>query len=158
MTERSVTHATFVIERTYKAARERVFAAFATKEAKGRWFGGDLDKPDPNHRLDFRVGGEEYSSGGFEEGGAIYTYRAIFHEIVPGERIVHSYTMDRDDTRMSLSLATVELRPRDGGTHLIYTEMGAFLDGHDKVEFREEGTKQLFDNLGVVLTREGANA
>ena len=77
---------------------------------------------------------------------------------MPGERIVHSYTMDRDDTRMSLSLATVELRTRDDGTHLTYTEMGAFLDGHDKVEFREEGTKQLLDNLGVVLARESADA
>jgi hypothetical protein len=34
MTQRSVTHATFAIERTYDAAPARVFAAWATSEAK----------------------------------------------------------------------------------------------------------------------------
>jgi hypothetical protein len=33
MTERSVTHATFVVERSYPASPERVFAAFATSSA-----------------------------------------------------------------------------------------------------------------------------
>ena len=36
MTERSVTHATFVIERTYPTSPARVFAAFASREAKMR--------------------------------------------------------------------------------------------------------------------------
>ena len=34
MTERSVIHDTFVIERTYPASSSRVFAAFASREAK----------------------------------------------------------------------------------------------------------------------------
>ena len=38
MTERSVTHATFVIERTYDASPARVFAAWSEAEAKARWF------------------------------------------------------------------------------------------------------------------------
>jgi len=36
MTERSVTHATWAIERTYSASPARVFAAFAEKEQKAR--------------------------------------------------------------------------------------------------------------------------
>ena len=40
MTERNVTHATFVIERTYGAAPARVFNAFADAAAKARWFVG----------------------------------------------------------------------------------------------------------------------
>jgi uncharacterized protein YndB with AHSA1/START domain len=38
MTERSVTHATFVIERTYDASPSRVFAAFADPAIHDRWF------------------------------------------------------------------------------------------------------------------------
>lgn len=38
MTDRRTKHATFTIERLYLAAPARVFAAWATKEAKARWF------------------------------------------------------------------------------------------------------------------------
>ena len=41
MTERSVTHATFAIERIYNAPPARVFAAWATAEAKASWFAAD---------------------------------------------------------------------------------------------------------------------
>ena len=40
MTGRNVTHAVFTIERVYDAAPARVFAAFASPEAKARWFAG----------------------------------------------------------------------------------------------------------------------
>ena len=39
--------------------------------------------------------------------------------------------MHLDDTRISVSLATVELKPAGKGTRLIFTEQGAFLDGYD---------------------------
>jgi uncharacterized protein YndB with AHSA1/START domain len=38
MPERSVTHSTFVIERTYDASPARVFAAWLQPKAKARWF------------------------------------------------------------------------------------------------------------------------
>jgi uncharacterized protein YndB with AHSA1/START domain len=38
VTDRSVTHATFVVERSYDAPPARVFAAWADPEAKARWF------------------------------------------------------------------------------------------------------------------------
>ena len=37
MTERSIIHDTFVIERTYPATPSRVFAAFSPEEAKNSW-------------------------------------------------------------------------------------------------------------------------
>jgi uncharacterized protein YndB with AHSA1/START domain len=40
MTERKVTHSTFVVERTYPASPARVFAAFADPKIKDRWFAG----------------------------------------------------------------------------------------------------------------------
>jgi hypothetical protein len=52
----------------------------------------------------------------------------------------------------------VEFKADGDGTRLIFTEQGAFLDGLDKVEYREHGTRDLLDNLGAFLSRETANA
>ena len=52
MSQRSVTHATFVLERTYDTSPTRVFAAWADPEAKARWMDGPDEKPD-EYELDF---------------------------------------------------------------------------------------------------------
>lgn len=153
MTERSVTHATFVVERTYDVAPERVFAAWADPTTKARWFG----YPDPwetiGYDLDFRVGGRELDRGG-PAGGPVYTYDALYQEIVPNRRIVFTYAMDHDETRVSVSLATVEFAPARGGTRLVFTEQGAFLDGRDAPTQREQANGALLEELDGVLRRE----
>ncbi|NIK71316.1 MULTISPECIES: SRPBCC family protein [unclassified Paenibacillus] len=143
MSERFVKHATFVVERTYKTNAERVFEAFADPEVKGKWF----SKPD---QFEFRVGGREYSSGGPPE-GPVFTFDAVYQEIVAAERIVYTYTLDMNDTRMSVSTTTIELFPVDGGTKLVFTEQGAFFDGHDTPEIREHGTGEMLDALGKLF-------
>lgn len=146
MTERSVTHATFAVERTYGASPGRVFAAWAQPEGKARWFlepGGEFE-------LDFRVGGREFSRGRLSD-GSVYTFEGRYQDIVPDERIVYAYDMHLDDRRISVSLATVELQPAGDGTRLIFTEQGAFLDGLDTPGLREQGTGTLLDALGEVL-------
>jgi hypothetical protein len=69
------------------------------------------------------------------------------------ERIVFSYDMYLDETRISVSLATVELKPAGAGTRLIFTEQGAFLDGFDTGAERERGTRDRPDALGAELRR-----
>jgi uncharacterized protein YndB with AHSA1/START domain len=156
MSERTVTHATFVIEREYEASPARVFAAWATPEAKRRWFGGPDEWETSGHTLDFRVGGREQESGG-PQGGPVHAYNAVYQDIVPDERIIYAYDMHLDDTRISVSLATVELKPTAKGTRLVFTEQGAFLDGFDDAGGRERGTRDLLDNLGKELARQQAN-
>jgi len=149
MTERSVTHATFTIERDYDAPPPLVFHAFADGKAKAEWFG---TAPGWSHELEFRVGGHERASGSFD-GKVVHTYHAVYQDIVPDERIIAAYDMHLDDRRISVSLMTVELRPAGTGTHLVFTEQGAFLDGFDKPEERERGTRELLDALGAALAR-----
>lgn len=153
MTARSVTHATLVIERTYDASPARVFAAWAEPAAKARWFSGPDDWESGPYSLDFRVGGREHSAGG-PPGGPVITYDAVYQDIVPDERIIYSYEMYVDDTRISISLATVELTPAGAGTRIVVTEQGAFLDGHDDPAMREQGAGMLLDALGEALCQE----
>ena len=157
MTERSVTHATIVVERTYDAAPARVFAAWADPAVKARWFAGPEDWESGGYELDFRVGGREISRGG-PPGGPVFTYEAIYQDIVPDQRFVSTYAMYQDETRISVSLATVELEPAGAGTRLVLTEQGAFLDGLDTPASREQGTGALFDALEAELRRQTASA
>jgi uncharacterized protein YndB with AHSA1/START domain len=154
VTERSVEHATFVAERTYDASPSRVFAAWADPAAKARWFGPAKEEGDgAEFELDFRIGGRELNRGAVSEGGPLFTYEALYQDIVADERIVYTYDMHLDDTRISVSLATVELRPDGPGTRLVFTEQGAFLDGHDSPAQREQGTGTLLDALAAELAR-----
>ncbi|UUZ82507.1 SRPBCC family protein [Paenibacillus sp. P26] len=146
MNERFVKHATFVVERTYPASPERVYQAWADPETKSKWF----SKPEI---FDFRVGGREYSKGGPPE-GPVFTFDASYQEIVPEQRIVYTYTLDSDDTRVSVSNTTVELIRVGDGTKLIFTEQGAFFDGHDTPEIREHGTGIMLDALGKLFEAE----
>jgi uncharacterized protein YndB with AHSA1/START domain len=150
-TDRSVNHSTFVVERTFDASPQRVFAAWADPEAKVRWF-GNPDQDVAEYQLDFQVGGREYNRGEVE--GQAYTYEARYQDIVPDERIVYAYDMHVGERRISVSLGTVELEPEGDGTRLTYTEQGAYLDGLDTPEQRQSGTGGLFDALADELARE----
>jgi uncharacterized protein YndB with AHSA1/START domain len=153
MSNRSATHATFVIERNYDAAPRRVFAAWADVTAKDQWFGPGGEQ---EHQLDFREGGREHFQ--VASAGSVYSYDALYEDIVADERIVYTYNMCRDGVRMSVSVTTVELLADGDGTHLRYTEQGVFLDGEDKPELREHGTKELLDKLGEALAQGAATA
>jgi uncharacterized protein YndB with AHSA1/START domain len=151
--ERSAQHATFVIERNYDFPPAQVFAAWASPEAKGRWFVAPRKEWKPDIReLDFRVGGRERLVGTWAS-GTVTDFDSVYQDIVPDRRIVYSYAMHLDDRRISVSLATVEFRPAGAGTKLILTEQGAFLDGYDDSGSRERGTRALLDNLDAALKR-----
>jgi uncharacterized protein YndB with AHSA1/START domain len=156
MTERSVTHATFAVKRTYDASPSRVFAAWADSAAKARWF-GNPEAGVKQYELDFRVGGREFNRGTGPDGQP-YTFEAIYQDIVPDERIVYAYDMHLEETRISVSLGTVELKPEGERTLLTYTEQGAYLDGLDTPEQRKQGTGGLLDALQAELERETASA
>jgi uncharacterized protein YndB with AHSA1/START domain len=148
--DRHVTHATFTLERAYPAPPARVFAAWADPAVKGRWFAGGTGE---GHQLDFRVGGREVASGG-PEGGPVMTFESLYREIVPQERIVYTSTMSAGADVVTISLTTVEFKPADGGTKLVLTEQGAFLDGREEPAWRENGTADQLKALAIVL--EGA--
>ena len=154
VTERSVVHASFTLERAYPSAPARVFSAWADPQFKIRWFAGG-DEQVGEYRLDFRVGGRELARG-TAPGDVAYVYDALYQDIVPNERIVFTYQMHIGEPRCSVSLATVEFRPDGAGTRLLYTEHGAFLDGIDDPKLREAGTAELLVSLARALESEAS--
>jgi uncharacterized protein YndB with AHSA1/START domain len=148
MIERSVTHATFSLERVYDVAPARVFAAWADPDAKARWFAG----PAAEHELDFRVGGREVSRGRHQD-GSLLTFESTYHDIVPGERIVYASALYGGDALATVSLTTVEFAPSGDGTRLRLTQQGSFLDGHEEPAWREQGTGDQLAALGTELQR-----
>jgi uncharacterized protein YndB with AHSA1/START domain len=152
MSERSATHGAFTLERVYEASPGRVFKAWADPTIKARWFVGPSDWQLLERSIDFRVGGNERLSGR-KGSGVVSTFDAVYHDIVPDQRIIYCYDMRLDDAHISASLATVVLAPAGGGTRLTFTEQAVFLDGYDDSGSRERGTRILLEQLGGELQR-----
>jgi uncharacterized protein YndB with AHSA1/START domain len=148
---RSVVHATFHLKRTYDAPVARVWRALTDESAKQKWFGGSPGQWELLERqMDVRVGGREHVKGRWQA-GVVSTFDAIYHDVIPNERLVYSYEMHLDDKKISVSLATMQLQVEGAKTTLMVTEQGAFLDGYDDAGSREHGTGYLLDALGASL-------
>lgn len=146
MNGRSVTHSTFVIEKSYPTSPQRVFAAFSDPAKNRRWFGDGEESEVEAFEMDFRVGGSERTVRR-SKNGLVFTSDTVFRDILLNRRIVMSYNMSVGDRRISSSQATVELLPNKEGTDLIFTEQAAFFEGADGPQIREDGWRLLLENL-----------
>lgn len=147
--EHTILHSTFTLERNYSATPDRVFAAWADPAARARWFTGG----ESEHDLDFRVNGRETAVRQGKGDDPTLRFESVYHDIVPGERIVCSSTLVSDGRLATVSLTTVEFSPAAGGTELVLTEQGTFLDGMEQPDWREKGTSDQLDALAVELRR-----
>ena len=148
---RSVVHASFSVERSYDASPEAVFHALSDPAAKARWFAGGDGYTVLEREMDVRPGGRERVKGRWAS-GTISTFDAVYCDVVPNERLVYAYEMRLDDRKISVSLATLEIKPAGTGARLVVTEQGAFLDGYQDGGSRERGTAFLLDRLGASLS------
>jgi uncharacterized protein YndB with AHSA1/START domain len=148
---RSVVHSAFHLERTYDAPVARVWRALTDQQAKPKWFGGPPGRWELLERhMDIRVGGSERLKGRWE-GGVVSTFDATYLDVIPNERLIYSYVMHLDGKKISVSLATMQLKAEGGRTMLQVSEQGAFLDGYDDAQSRQHGTAHLLDALGASL-------
>jgi uncharacterized protein YndB with AHSA1/START domain len=146
-----VTFGSFTINRLLKASPERVYAAWSTAEGKRRWFAApNKEWEEVERKFDFRIGGHDRLVGKWQS-GVITDFDCIYRDIVPNERIVYVYDMVLDGRKISVSLATIEMRSDGSGTRMTVTEHGAFLGGYEDGGSRERGTNALMDQLEATL-------
>ena len=70
---------------------------------------------------------------------------------MPNSRIVFAYTMSAGENCFSSSQATVEFLPTENGTNMIFTEQGAYFEGADGPQMREDGWRLLLGKLATAL-------
>ena len=155
MTEPTTIHSSFVLERNYPVTPDKLFAALADPTKKRRWFADSEHYETEQFEMDFQIGGKEEARYLFKPGtpiaGMTIRNTGIYHDIVPGKRVVLSYAMTLDHRPMTVSLATFELVPAEQGTDLILTHQGAFFEGSDTPQMREGGWRTLLGKLAECL-------
>ena len=150
-TQAEAVHSTFRIERHYAVPASRLFFAFADTASKRKWLVESDGFEVFEHDAEFSVGGREFSRFRYGQDGPEITNEVIYQDIVPDRRIIFCYRMALAGAPMSASLTTIEFVPADGGTLLVHTEQGTYLDGSDDGTGREQGTRGLLEALAAHL-------
>lgn len=154
MAEPGTVHSTFVIERNYPQAPQRVYAAFAEPARKRRWY-AEGDHEIQEFEMEFRVGGSERFRYRFKAGhpiaGSEIANESTYQEIVPEKHIVTTSKMSLNGKVIVVMLATLEFVPADAGTALILTHQAAYLDWPDGPKMLEVGWGTLLDRVANEL-------
>ena len=143
-------HDTIILERSYRAPLERVFAEFADPVARARW------SPPSNDVLiydetDFRAGGRDIFRCG-PRNDPKFRGETLYHLIVPNKRIVSSETMDADGQRLAVSLNTLDFEATNEGTTLKLTVQVVSFAGAGMIDAYESGNKSALENLSRHLS------
>lgn len=143
----ALAHATIVMERTYRAAPARVFAAWADVEARQRW-----SAPAENIRIvyeesNFHEGGRDVSRC-IEPGNADYVATVHYLDIRADQRIVFAEAVAHGNTNVSSALISMELALAGAQTRLTLTMQIVAFDGSKMEDGYQFGWSAALDNLG----------
>jgi uncharacterized protein YndB with AHSA1/START domain len=152
MIDRSVIHDTVVVRRLYEASAGRVYRAWTDAALLERWYvPGDDKWSSKIVERDFRVGGGQRITFGPPHETFVEDCRYV--DIVPDQRICYAMTIARGDTRITVSMVTVELMPQGDRTSVRVTDQLAILDGGDTVDDRQRGWGETLDKLSPLLAK-----
>ncbi len=147
---------TLEVRRTFRAPREKVFAAFAEREQLERWMCRDAGAHvTTHHRQDIRPGGRYLIEVRDPGKGQVYWGQGEYLEVTPPERVRFTWhwTKDRIDGESlhkgPASQVTVEFFECDGETEVVLTHAG--LASEKDYKDHEGGWKGCFDILETVI-------
>jgi uncharacterized protein YndB with AHSA1/START domain len=146
MSQRTLTHATLVMERTFKASPQRVFKAWENVEARERW-----QAPTPDVKLqyveaDFREGGRDLIRC-YQANQLVWEGQTHYLDIRPNSRLVLSELVSGDGRHESVTMVGVEFLPVAEGTHQLLTLQITGFDGAPMEAGYQYGWNAALDNL-----------
>jgi len=152
MSVRNVIHDTVVVRRSYEAPVERVYRAWTDPSVLERWYvPGDDTWSAKMVEHEFRVGGcKRITFGPPDE---TFVEDCTYVDIVPNRRICYAMSIARAETRITVSMVTVELSPQGRRCDVRVTDQVALLDGGDTGADRERGWGETLDKLPAALAR-----
>jgi uncharacterized protein YndB with AHSA1/START domain len=134
-----------VIKRLIQAPRDRVYAAWTDPAQLKQWFGPE-NVQTRELVADARVGGEFRWDLTNSEGEKM-TIRGEYRELQPGKKIVFTWQWEDDEAwENHVSVVTVELDDRDGGTELRLTHEQ--LPNEESRDGHTAGWNSVLDKLG----------
>ncbi|MCO5216745.1 MAG: SRPBCC domain-containing protein [Thermomicrobiales bacterium] len=142
-------HGTLTATRTLPVDQRTAFDAWVQLEHRRRWFAGP-GWTEIERAQDLRVGGSELAHGIFPDGTETI-YRARYHRIDDGLRLIYDFDMTVAGRPFSVSLASVEFVPDPEGTMITYIEQGIFFAPDYDAVSRSRGTEGLLDQFAAYV-------
>jgi uncharacterized protein YndB with AHSA1/START domain len=139
-------HATLVFECTCAANTARVFVALADLVERAGWGTPSETAALIYDAADFRVGGRDIFCCGAKDNPQ-YCGVTTYYDIVPGQRIVSSETVEIQGRTVLISMSTMTLEPEGAGTKVRLTAQVISLDGDNMIEGAKFGNSAALDNL-----------
>ena len=137
------TKMTLLIKRTFKASREKLFAAWTQADTLKKWWGTEGHTV-PSVEMDLSVGGKyrvEMQPAGEES----FYLNGAFVEIRPPERLVFTFRWERGEWTYPETLVSAEFIVNGDETEIALTHEG-FPDENMRDEHRE-GWGECLENL-----------
>jgi uncharacterized protein YndB with AHSA1/START domain len=117
-----------VIRRAFDASPQDVYDAITNQELVPRWWGARRFDTRVD-RMDVRRGGDWRFVTTNRADGTEYPFRGVYHDVVPGERIVSTFEFEPGGPGY-LQLITETFEPVEGGTR--YTNVALFQSVEDR--------------------------
>jgi uncharacterized protein YndB with AHSA1/START domain len=148
-----------VVSRVFNAPRELVWKAWTDPFHAKHWWGPPMC-PAVEMHMDLRVGGEYHHSLKSEADGSLLGIHGVFKEVVPPERLVFSFSWDRNpqvEFPHAETLVTITFEERGGGTLVTLRQVGfrsiGDRDGHN---VGWTGTFDRFEPYAAQMAASGA--
>ena len=135
------------LERHFKAAPDKVFAAWIEPEQIAQWFGPE-NMTVPTKEIDARIGGKWLTTMRGPD-GVDRTVSGVYREIDRPRRLVFTWAWHNEGKRGHETEVTVEFRGKDGGTLMTLTQR-TFENANDR-DMHEMGWSSSFNDLARLV-------
>lgn len=139
-----------VIKHTFDAPPETVFKVITDPELIPKWW-GPRNLSTIVDKMDVRPGGQ-WRFVHREDDGSEYGFHGVFHDIVPGQRVVQTFEFEGVPGEVSLETMTFEAA--GGSTRVVARSLYSSVESRDAVvqSGMESGARETYERIDELLS------